>query len=139
MAKAPLMLALAVWLTVAPNNAFHVAHWFAQELMEGGELWIRLGQWLQQQLSSSFITRGAILAWLDAISTAAEAVLLLLGKAWGEWLVVLGLAMLLPFEMLFLVRRPSWTRLLVLAANVAVVAYLARRRLRHAHKGLKER
>ena len=77
-----------------------------------------------------FLRWGAIVAWFDAISTALEAVLLLLGKAWGEWLVAIGLSLLLAPELLSLQRRPSWLKLIVLASNGGIVAYLCWRRLR---------
>jgi len=127
--KAPFMVVVALWLSIAPDNAFHLLDVLAHELTEGGELWIRIGTWLESHLSRSLITRGALLAWFEAMTSALEGVLLLLGRTWGEWIVVLGLATLLPFEMSTLIRRPSLTKLLVLVANAAIVFYLARRRL----------
>jgi uncharacterized membrane protein (DUF2068 family) len=75
---------------------------------------------------------GALLAWLDFVSTTLEAVLLMMGKAWGEWVVTIGIAALLVPELVSLEKRPSWARLVVLLVNAAIVVYLAQRRLRAA-------
>jgi uncharacterized membrane protein (DUF2068 family) len=76
-----------------------------------------------------------VLAWLDGTVTLLEGILLLWGKAWGEWLVVGGLALLLPVEALGMIRRPSVVRAVVLAVNALVVAYLARRRMKRVPTG----
>jgi len=73
--------------------------------------------------------RGAALAWLDGLFTAAEAVLLILRKPWSEWMVAIGLGLLLPFELVSVIRKPSIGKLAVLLINAAVVAYLVRRRI----------
>jgi uncharacterized membrane protein (DUF2068 family) len=60
-----------------------------------------------------------------------EGILLFRGKRWGELLVALVLAALLPIEVVALVvhRRPG--RLGVFLVNLAVVVYLLRNLLRH--------
>ena len=122
------MLALAIWLTVAPDNVYHLAARIAHQLSEASALWVRLGRWLEQNLSVRLVRWGAVLAWVDSVTTGLEATLLLIGKAWGEWLVTFGLAVFLIPELLSLERRPSWGRLFVLVVNGAVVVYLAARR-----------
>ena len=124
------MLALAIWLTVAPHEVYRLASRIAHDLAEASYLWFRLGRWLQQHLSMRVLRWGAVLAWLDAATTALEGILLLIGKAWGEWLVSIGLALLLVPEVLSLERRPSWGRFFVLLVNASVVLYLFARRLR---------
>jgi len=136
--KAPIMLALALWLAIEPDKAFDVANAIARELIEGRPLWVKLGNWIQSQLSTSLVTRGAILAGLDAVATVLEAVLLLRGKSWGEWLVVLGLAALLPFELLSLVRHLHWIKFILTVGNAGVVAYLVSRRVKAARGELHE-
>jgi Predicted membrane protein (DUF2127) len=126
--KAPIMLTLALWLTIAPGAAYQTLNTLAHDLTEGGAVWARAGGWLQAHLTHSVITHGAMLAWFDSVSTAIEGVLLLSGSAWGEWTVAVGLACLLPIELFSLEHRPSATRLLVLLANAAIVFYLIRRR-----------
>jgi len=146
LAKAPLMLALAIWLTVAPDHVYHLAVRFAHQLSEASALWVRLGHWLEEHLSVRLLRWGAVLAWLDAVTTAVEGTLLLTGKPWGEWVVTFGLALLLLPELLSLEQRPSWARLFVLLLNGAVVVYLAARRWKalrsrkghHSHLAHKE-
>ena len=130
--KAPLMLGLAVALTVAPVRALAVASWFAQAVAEHLAFWRSLGRWLGLHLTPTVLRGARLIAWLDAGVTIIEAVLLLLGKAWGEWMVVGGLAVLLPFEARALVLHRRVGRLVVLLVNLAVVGYLVRRQvLRH--------
>ena len=131
--KAPAMLALAGALTFAPARSMRAARHMVFELSEGGGISWRLAHWLEPHLTQRVEHGAAMVAWLDGASTVAEGLLLLPGKAWGEWIVVAGLSLLLPVEVLALVRRPRVTRGLVLAINAAVVAYLARRRLRAVH------
>ena len=70
--------------------------------------------------------RGAVLAWVDSVSSAVEAFLLLSGKTWAQWIVIVGLAGLLPFEIASILHHPRIGKFAVLAANLAIVAYLAR-------------
>jgi len=88
------------------------------------ETWLTLA-WLTPGVE----VRAAILSWLDGLSTVTEGFLLLSGKALGEWLVVAGLSLLLPLEVMGLFRRPSIARAIVLLVNALAVAYLVRRRL----------
>src|SRR5262249_20125901 len=92
--------------------------------------WAKLGRWIEEHLSTRVIRWGAVLAWFDFAITTLEAILLLMGKAWGEWLVAIGLAALLIPELVSLEHSPSLTRVVVLLINAAVVAYLATRRLK---------
>ena len=130
LAKAPVMLALAIWLTFAPNQVYRVALQIAEDLSVASAISARLARWIDEHMTARFLGWGAVLAWLDAGSTALEAVLLLLGKAWGEWLVAIGLSLLLAPELLSLQRRPSWLKVIALVSNGGIVAYLCWRRMR---------
>ena len=55
---------------------------------------------------------------------AVEGVGLLLRKRWAEWMTVIVTGSFIPFELLGLVRRPGPGRVVALALNVAIVAYL---------------
>jgi uncharacterized membrane protein (DUF2068 family) len=124
-AKAALMFGVALWLTTAPGAAFRTLNLLAMELAEGGAAFGRLGHWIHDHLSNSIVIRGAVLAWLDSLSSAVEAFLLLSGKSWAQWIVIVGLACLLPFEILSIEHRPHIAKFLVLGANALIVAYLA--------------
>jgi len=128
--KAPLVLALALVLTLNPRGALHAVDVIARELSEGGALFGRIARWLDAHVTQRAVGRGAILAWLDGLTTALEAFLLWRGHAWGEWLVVAGLGALVPFEVISLEKHPSWMRVGALLVNVAVVVYLVVLRLR---------
>jgi uncharacterized membrane protein (DUF2068 family) len=131
--KAVFMFGVALWLTIAPGSAFRTLEWLARELAEGGAAFARASHWIRAHLTSGFVLRGALLAWLDSASSALEGFLLLTGKPWAEWVVIVGLACLLPFEILAVMHRPDLARFLVLLANIAIVAYLARQRIRKGH------
>src|SRR5439155_6458384 len=64
---------------------------------------------------------------LDGALSAIEAWALHRRKMWGEWLVVLASASLMPFEIWRVVRRPRIGGFILLGINVVVVVYLARR------------
>ncbi len=128
--KAPLVLALALVLTLNPRGALHAVDVVARDLSEGGALFGRVARWLEAHVTQRALGRGAILAWLDGLTTSLEAFLLWRGHAWGEWLVVAGLGALVPFEVISLEKHPSWMRLGALLVNVAVVAYLVLLRVR---------
>lgn len=132
--KAPIMLALAIWLTVAPEGAYNFALHIVHELSGASAFWVKLGHWIEEHLSVRLVRWGAVLAWLDFATTTLEAILLLMGKAWGEWMVIIILAALLIPELFSLEHAPSWSRLFVLLVNAAVVAYLTARRLRAARE-----
>jgi uncharacterized membrane protein (DUF2068 family) len=128
--KAPLVLSLAVFLSANPRGALHLAELVVRELSEGSALFNHLARLLDHYLTRRAIGHAAMLAWLDGLVTLAEGILLWRGHAVGEWLVVLALGALVPFEIHALERHPSLLKLLVLALNSATVLYLAARRLR---------
>jgi hypothetical protein len=136
--KAPLMLGVGIWLTIAPSQAYEIAEWVAEELTSAGRLWSPLGQWIATHLSWRTLRVGAVLAFLDGLITLAEVVLLVLRKPWSEWLVAFSVGSLLPFELLSVVRRPRPGKLAVFAINVAVFVYLVRRRINQPRPPLSE-
>jgi hypothetical protein len=130
--KASLMLGVALWLTLAPHSAYRTLDALARDFDEGGLIFGRLGRWIHDHLSNTFVAHGAILAWLDSISSAVEGGLLLSGKTWAEWVVIISLALLLPFEAHSIWHRPSVGKVAVLGANALIVGYLARAQLLRA-------
>jgi uncharacterized membrane protein (DUF2068 family) len=63
-----------------------------------------------------------------------EGVGLALRKRWAEYLTIISTASLLPLEVYEIAKRPDAARIVVLLANIAIVAYLVIevRRTRHA-------
>jgi len=127
--KAPLVLGLAIWLTFRGPSALRIAAALARQLGDGGARWERIARWISTHVTARTIGVAAIVAWLEAGVTALEGALLLTGRTWGEWIVLLGMASLLPIEIEALIRRPTLVKALGLTANAAIVAYLAWRRL----------
>jgi uncharacterized membrane protein (DUF2068 family) len=127
--KAPVALLLAAYLAFEPSFALHETLRLSHDLSEGGALLKQLAAWIDRTATAHALSRAALLAALDGLTTALEAFLLWRGKPWGEWLVVLGLALLLPLEARALLRHSSVLRALVLTLNLAIVAYLTRRRI----------
>jgi uncharacterized membrane protein (DUF2068 family) len=76
-------------------------------------------------------------AFLYALVFLAEGIGLWRGKRWAEYLTIGVTASLLPFEVAAVYQRLTVVRVVTLAVNVAIVAYLiwqlrARSRLEHA-------
>jgi uncharacterized membrane protein (DUF2068 family) len=59
----------------------------------------------------------AAVRWIEAYG-------LWLGRRWAEWFAVASGVIYVPAELYELSRSVSWTKLLLLAANVCIVAYL---------------
>ncbi|QSQ22954.1 DUF2127 domain-containing protein [Pyxidicoccus parkwayensis] len=129
-AKAVLVLGLAVLLTLAPRTADTFTEHLIQSFSERGSLLRRIGERLRAHGVEALVTDARTVAWADGFSTSIEAALLLTGSAWGEWIVIAELAVLVPAELVSLERRPSLMKGVIIAVNVAIVAYLVRLRLR---------
>jgi len=70
-----------------------------------------------------------------------EGVGLFMEQRWAEWLTVVQTGLLVPWEMVEIVRHRTWLRAAVLALNVAVVIYLLwriRRDVRVEHQEERE-
>lgn len=131
--KAPLMLALGVALLIDGHQTLHFAQRLAFELSEGGRLLGRVAHFIRAHANLSVARKAAVACLFDGVTTAFEGFCLIIGKPWGEWVVIAGLACLIPFEIASLAMHHTWGRLVVLVINVAVVAYLIHRRLQ-AHR-----
>jgi len=66
----------------------------------------------------------AVALLFDATLTLTEGWALHHGHWWGPWLVVASTSTLVPFEIVALVRKMRTSRLLLLALNLLMVAYL---------------
>jgi uncharacterized membrane protein (DUF2068 family) len=77
----------------------------------------------------------ALAAFAYALVRLLEAYGLWHDRVWGEWLAVLSGALYVPFEVRHLIHRPTAAAAVVIAANLAIVAFLAwqlSRRRRHS-------
>jgi uncharacterized membrane protein (DUF2068 family) len=77
----------------------------------------------------------AVGALLYAITFLVEGFGLWRRKVWAEWLTVVVTASFIPIEIYELVSKFSVAKVVTLALNVAIVAYLFHRRLAERHGG----
>jgi uncharacterized membrane protein (DUF2068 family) len=76
----------------------------------------------------------AALALLYATVRFVEAYGLWHVRAWAEWFAIISGSVYIPIEIYELFHRTTWMRALVLATNLAIVAYLLNvRRLNRLH------
>jgi uncharacterized membrane protein (DUF2068 family) len=68
-----------------------------------------------------------IAAFAYALVRLLEAYGLWRQRAWGEWLGALSGALYIPFELRHLIHRPTAATVVVIAGNIAIVAFLAQR------------
>jgi uncharacterized membrane protein (DUF2068 family) len=70
----------------------------------------------------------ALTAFGYAVLMASEGVGLHLRKPWARWFTIGATTSLVPIEVYEILREPHAVRLLVFAANVAIIVYLVKRR-----------
>ncbi len=75
-------------------------------------------------LSPSRIQLLATATFLYASLFVVEGVGLWRGRYWAEWLTVIATSSLIPFEIYELTVHPSWNKVLVIALNIVILAYL---------------
>jgi uncharacterized membrane protein (DUF2068 family) len=68
----------------------------------------------------------AFAAFGDALLSVVEGLALRAGRWWAPWLVVIATAAFLPLELIEIFVHPRGGRFVILAINLAVVAYLLR-------------
>jgi len=66
----------------------------------------------------------AVVASLYAIVRFVEAYGLWYVLSWAEWMAAISGAIYIPFEIIDLIHRPTWFRLLVLVVNAVIVLYM---------------
>ncbi len=113
----------------------------------------RLAAALEQNFSSTLLREvsGWLVAHVNQVTMGATTVLLAMDgtlsliqglglhwrRRWAAWLTVISTSLLVPVEIWHLSRHPEWSRVAVLAANVAIVAYLAAR-VRRQHEWVED-
>lgn len=111
----------------------------ADHLQHHAHAWsLELARLLTRAASRRGLVTVAVALVADGISSFIEGWALLHGRWWGPWLVVVATGSLLPFEITALARHPHVVRFALLAVNLAIVVYLARKALaerRHSGPG----
>ncbi len=128
--KAPVMLSIAAMLIFRADVSRVWLNRWALDLASGTGYLHAIGTWLQASLGHRVFGTIRWLALADGLSSLLEAILLMTGKSWGEWLVVVGVSVLIPAEIHALFHHFSWVRLGILLINLAVAVYLVWLRLR---------
>lgn len=119
-----LPMGLARWLAAARTALRH-------DLAQAWSVW--LAEILAQGTSHHRIHLTIGIVIVDALVTLVEARALVRGLRWAPWLVVGTVGTFLPFELAAGLAHPSPMRALLLAANLTIVAYLARFAWRAEH------
>ena len=103
---------------------------FADELRHHSHAWsLELAKLILSAATPRGLWTIVVALVADGASSVVEGWALVHGHWWGPWLVVVTTGSLLPFEVVALVRHPHVSRLLLLAVNVVIVVYLARKAL----------
>ena len=76
----------------------------------------------------------AVVASLYALLRFVEAYGLWYALPWAEWLALVSGAIYIPFEIVDLIHRPTWIRLLIVVVNALVVMYMLHLRVQAAEK-----
>ncbi|HTP25876.1 MAG TPA: DUF2127 domain-containing protein [Anaeromyxobacteraceae bacterium] len=135
LAKAAAELGLALLFVVLLIAGLGVeVHQIALHLRQHvvGAWGVRLADLLLRDTTPGRLYFAAALLGMDGVLSYVEGWSLKSRRAWGPWLVVLATASLVPLEVYEILRHFRITRLLVLVANLAIVAYLVWHRSRAA-------
>lgn len=83
-------------------------------------------RWIEEFLTGSHLRSIGLLALVYAVVLLTEGIGVWFEQRWAEWLMVCVTASLIPLEAYHLVVHPSLAKLALIAANAAIVVYLAR-------------
>ena len=120
-----LLLGTALAITVAVGLDDDLARWAHEFRVHSTRAYaVVLGRVLEGATTARgmHITLAAL--FIDGTVTCLEGWALQSRRLWGPWLVVAVSGSLLPFEVYELFHHFRWIRLVVLAVNAAVVAFL---------------
>jgi uncharacterized membrane protein (DUF2068 family) len=126
--KTALELAVAVAVTVAASGV--AARWLPIQAL-GPALnehlatkWARIVEAALSGVTASRMHLAAAALAADGLSSLVEGWGVWRGCRWATWVVVGATGGLIPLELALIVEKPSAVRLIVLAINVATVAYM---------------
>ncbi len=123
----------AVLLLIAATGALHLVH---HDVAETLHRWIKElhmdpdGRYLRQGISkllsvnAKTLQRLSVVLYIYFALHLTEGVGLLMHKRWAEYFTVISTSLLVPLEVYELCHRFSATKVIVLIANLAIVAYL---------------
>lgn len=124
------LLAVVLFARGAEAGAATLAEFLIEHVEQG---WAIEGATLiVKAATSGHVKFVAVAAFADAALSAIEGFALRAERWWAPWLVAIATGGLLPWEFWELFRQPRWSRVLLIAANLAVVVYLLRSVVRAA-------
>ncbi len=127
--KCALLSGLAIiWLSGAAGDGslFQTAAWLGA--LDGHRV-VRRAILKLASLDAHALSELAVASLGYAAVFAVEGVGLIMRRRWAEWLTVFVTASFIPFEVYELVHRAGPGKVMALALNIAIVVYLARRRM----------
>ena len=98
--------------------------WSETLRLDPGSHFVNLALEKAAHVSPAQVKKLGLGSFLYAGLFLAEGSGLWLGKRWGEWLTVIITSSLVPVEIYEIYRRFGYAKVMVLAANVAIVLYL---------------
>lgn len=110
------------------DSALDLAQSLREHLVSGWST--RLADWTLSAATPRHVKITGLALACDGAMTLGEWWCLRERHPWGEWLVVASSGSLLPFEVFELIRGVRLGRVVVFVLNLAIVAYLAARRLK---------
>lgn len=123
------LLAIALGFGFLSGGSVRVAHRLAQTMEHdfSSTLLRAVAAWLAAHVNPFTIGATTLLLALDGSLSLVQGIGLAGRHRWAAWLTVVPTSLFIPVEIWRLVVQPQATRVLVLVANVAIVAYLAAR------------
>lgn len=117
------------WLAALTHIVQH------EMLLPHGNLLLDAFQWIDDVLTSVELRPIGMLALAYALVFLTEGTGVWFEQRWAEWLLVFATGSLIPLELYHLALHPSLAKLALIAANVAMVAYLAMLLVHSGHRG----
>ena len=99
-------------------------HWGKALRLDPGSHFVNLALEKAAHVSPAQVKKLGLGSFLYAGLFLAEGTGLWMRKRWGEWLTVIITSSLVPVELYEIYRHVSYTKVAVLALNVAIVIYL---------------
>ena len=124
--KAALLIALGIGLFKLLHKDIGdvLEHWLEALRLDPGRHFVNLALEKAAHVSPAQVKKLGLGSFLYAGLFLTEGTGLWLRKRWGEWLTIIITSSLIPVEIYEICRHASYTKLVVLAVNVAIVIYL---------------
>jgi uncharacterized membrane protein (DUF2068 family) len=124
--KAGLLIALGIgaFKLLHKDLGSILEHWIEAMRLDPGERFLDAALAKASRVSPAQIKKVGVGSFIYAGLFLTEGTGLWLRKRWGEWFTIILTSSAVPIEIYEIHRHPSAVKVVVLALNVAVVAYL---------------